>query len=112
MSSDSGMELSRGGQNSRTAWLLRRLKPNMSLRPMGLKKLYSLVDLPTRFCKLTQIRPIIFNDSQGAVALVKNHLHHNASKHIEVRYHFVRDWITKGKFSLEKISTVIMLRMG
>jgi hypothetical protein len=33
--------------------------------------------------------PTVFSDSQGAVALAKNPAHHNASKHIEVRYHFV-----------------------
>jgi hypothetical protein len=49
--------------------------------------------------------PTVFSDSQGAVALAKNPVHHNASKHIEVRYHFVRDCVTKELFSLEKIST-------
>ena len=27
------------------------------------------------------------------VALLKNSVHHNASKHIDVRYHFVRDCV-------------------
>jgi hypothetical protein len=49
--------------------------------------------------------PTVFSDSQGAVALAKNPVHHNASKHIEVRYHFVRDCATQGMLSLEKIST-------
>jgi hypothetical protein len=49
--------------------------------------------------------PTMFNNSQGAVALAKNLIHHNASKHIEVWYHFVWDCITQGKLSLEKIST-------
>jgi hypothetical protein len=47
----------------------------------------------------------VFSDSQGAVALVRNPVHHNASKQIEVRYHFVRDCATKEMLSLEKIST-------
>jgi hypothetical protein len=47
----------------------------------------------------------MFSDSQGAVALVKNPVHHNASKHIEVWYHFVRDCATKQMLSLEKVST-------
>jgi hypothetical protein len=49
--------------------------------------------------------PTVFSDSQGVVALAKNPVHHNALKHIEVRYHFVRDCATKGMLSLEKIST-------
>jgi hypothetical protein len=48
---------------------------------------------------------IVLSDSQGAVTLAKNPVHHNASKHIEVRYHFVRDCATKEMLSLEKISS-------
>jgi hypothetical protein len=47
----------------------------------------------------------VFSDSQGAVALAKNLVYHNASKHIEVRNHFVRDCATKEMLSREKIST-------
>jgi kynurenine formamidase len=46
----------------------------------------------------------VLSDSQGTVAVAKNPIHHNASKHIDVRYHFVRDCITQGKLSLEKVS--------
>jgi hypothetical protein len=49
--------------------------------------------------------PTVFSNSQGAAALAKNLVHHNASKHIEVRYHFVRDCTTKEMISLEKVST-------
>jgi hypothetical protein len=49
--------------------------------------------------------PTVSSDSQGTVALPKNPVHHNASKHIEVRYHFVRDCATKEMLSLEKVST-------
>ena len=48
---------------------------------------------------------VVYNDSQSVVALSKNPVHHNASKHIEVRYHFVRDCVISGKISLKKIST-------
>ena len=37
--------------------------------------------------------PIVYSDSQGVVALSKNPVHHNASKHIDVRYHFVWDCV-------------------
>ena len=49
--------------------------------------------------------PVVFSDSQGVVALARNPVHHNASKHIEVRYHFVRECVTRGKLSLEKVAT-------
>ena len=34
---------------------------------------------------------ILFNDNQGAIALVKNPVKHPKSKHIDIRYHFVRE---------------------
>ena len=49
--------------------------------------------------------PVVYSDSQSVVALSKNPVHHNASKHIEVRYHFVRDCVISGKIGLQKIST-------
>jgi hypothetical protein len=47
----------------------------------------------------------VLSDSKGAVPLAKYPVYHNASKHIEVRYHFVRDCVTKEMLSLEKVST-------
>ena len=50
--------------------------------------------------------PVVYSDSQGVVALSKNPVHHNASKHIDVPYHFIRDCVISRKLGLEKISTV------
>ena len=33
---------------------------------------------------------VIFEDNQGAIALSKNPVHRQRSKHIDVRYHFIR----------------------
>jgi hypothetical protein len=49
--------------------------------------------------------PIVLSDNQGVVALAKNAVHYNASKHIQVRYHFIRDCATKEMLSPEKVST-------
>ena len=49
--------------------------------------------------------PVVYTDSLGVVALSKNLIHHNTSKHIDVRYHFVWDCIISGKIGLKKIST-------
>jgi hypothetical protein len=57
-----------------------------------------------RQCNLKWI-PTVFSDSQGVVGLAKNLVHHNASKHIEVGYQFVRDCATKELLSLGKVST-------
>ena len=39
----------------------------------------------------------IFADNQGAIALAKNPIHHQRSKHIDVRYHYIRSEV-KSKF--------------
>lgn len=36
-------------------------------------------------------RTTLFCDSNGARMLAENPVHHNRSKHIDTRYHFVRD---------------------
>jgi len=37
-----------------------------------------------------QTNPILYSDSQSAIHLVKNSAFHARTKHIEVRYHFIR----------------------
>ena len=49
--------------------------------------------------------PVVYNDSQSVFALSKNPVHHNASKHIDVRYHFIWDCVISRKIGLEKMST-------
>jgi hypothetical protein len=34
-------------------------------------------------------------DNQSAIALYKNPVFHNRSKHIDVCYHFLREWVEK-----------------
>ncbi|GJX78949.1 hypothetical protein Tco_0327098 [Tanacetum coccineum] len=43
-------------------------------------------------------------DNKGAIDLSKNPVLHSRTKHIEIRYHFIRDNVQKGKISIEKIS--------
>ena len=45
-------------------------------------------------------------DSQSAIHLAKNQVHHARTKHIDVRFHFVRDVIDEGGILLQKIGTV------
>ena len=48
-------------------------------------------------------------DSQGAIALAKNPEHHQRSKHIDMRYHFVREQVTGGVITLDYTSTSDMV---
>ena len=47
----------------------------------------------------------LFCDSQSAIYLSKDQMFHERTKHIDVRYHFVRDIFMKGDLSIMKIST-------
>ncbi|KAG7597916.1 Reverse transcriptase RNA-dependent DNA polymerase [Arabidopsis suecica] len=47
----------------------------------------------------------IFCDSQSAIALSKNNVHHERTKHIDVRYHFIREIIANGDVDVVKIDT-------
>eukprot|EP00253_Pinus_taeda_P026056 PITA_26056 len=47
----------------------------------------------------------LFCDSQSAIHLAKNPAYHSKSKHIPIKYHFVRHVITERGVSLEKVHT-------
>ena len=48
---------------------------------------------------------IIFADNQGAIKLSKNPQHHNRTKHIDVKYHFIRESTRSGLIQLVYIPT-------
>ncbi|KAI9181172.1 hypothetical protein LWI28_012125 [Acer negundo] len=47
----------------------------------------------------------IFYDSQSVICLAKNQVCHAHTKHINVRYHFVREIVDEGNILLQKIGT-------
>eukprot|EP00268_Persea_americana_P019113 TRINITY_DN19787_c0_g1_i12.p1 TRINITY_DN19787_c0_g1~~TRINITY_DN19787_c0_g1_i12.p1 ORF type:complete len:193 (+),score=26.21 TRINITY_DN19787_c0_g1_i12:608-1186(+) len=44
-------------------------------------------------------------DSQSAICLAKDQVHHSRTKHIDIRYHFVREIVDEGDILLQKIAT-------
>lgn len=44
-------------------------------------------------------------DNQSAINLAKNPINHQRSKHIDVRYHFIRDELQNGNISLFYVSS-------
>lgn len=44
--------------------------------------------------------PLLLMDNQSAMKLIKNPQFHKRSKHISVRYHFIRQKFEEGKFEL------------
>lgn len=51
----------------------------------------------------------LYMDNQSAIRLVKNPEFHKRTKHIDVRYHFIREKYEENKFTLEYISTNEMI---
>ena len=47
----------------------------------------------------------LYCDSQSAICLTKDQIFHERTKHIDVKYHYVRDVISQGKLKICKIST-------
>ena len=49
--------------------------------------------------------PALMVDNQPAIALVKNLVLHDRSKHIDVKFHFLRDCVDGGKIIIEFVKT-------
>lgn len=47
----------------------------------------------------------LYSDSQSAIHLAKNSAFHSRTKHIQLRYHFIRSVLEDGQLKLEKIHT-------
>lgn len=54
--------------------------------------------------------PLLLNsDNQSAIALAKDNRFHARTKHIDIRFHFIRYAIAKGKIQLEYCPTEDMV---
>lgn len=49
--------------------------------------------------------PVLKIDNKSAIDLCKNPVHHERSKHIETKFHYIRDCVEKKKIIVEQIST-------
>jgi hypothetical protein len=47
---------------------------------------------------------VIYCDNQSCIKLSENPVFHDRSKHIEIRYHFIRDYVQRGAVELQYIS--------
>ena len=48
---------------------------------------------------------VVYCDSSSAIDISKNLVQHSKTKHIEIRYHFIRDLVERKIVSLEYIPT-------
>ena len=51
----------------------------------------------------------VFSDSQSSIAYTKDPKFHNRTKHIDIKYHFVKDLVAHGEIDLEYIATSEMV---
>ena len=49
--------------------------------------------------------PALMVDNQPAIALAKNQVLHDQSKHIDVKFHFLRDYVDGGQIVIEFVET-------
>ena len=47
----------------------------------------------------------LFEDNQSAIAMTKNPQSHGRTKHIDIKYHFIRDQVSKGTITLKYCAT-------
>jgi hypothetical protein len=52
---------------------------------------------------------LIMCDNQGAIALMKNPIHHSRSKHIDIQHHFIREKVEVEVIEMKYISTERMV---
>ena len=60
-----------------------------------------LMDALDEQCSQTQI----FTDSQSAIAMANNPKFHGRAKHVDIKYHFVRQLVLKGTIALKYCPT-------
>ena len=52
---------------------------------------------------MTKVKLLV--DNQSTITLSKNPVHHNRTKHIDTRYHFVRQCVEDRKIEIEFVRT-------
>ena len=54
---------------------------------------------------ISQDTMVVYCDNSSAIDISKNPVQHSKTKHIEIRYHFIRDLVERKIVSLEYIPT-------
>ena len=54
---------------------------------------------------ISQDTMVVYGDNSSAIDISKNPIQHSKTKHIEIRYHFIRDLVKRKIVTLEYIPT-------
>ena len=60
-----------------------------------------LRQLTTELGSSPETATIIFEDNQSAIAMTRNPQFHGRAKHIAIKYHFIREQVSKGTIELK-----------
>jgi hypothetical protein len=74
----------------------------------AIKELKWLRQFLTELGHKEEASTILQTDNQGAIALAKNPVHHSRAKHIDIRYHFIRDAVQDHTIWLQYVPTADM----
>ena len=82
-------------------WLLRLYKDDLGYQDLSIPTYGDLSEKEFEGSKPL----VIFEDNTGCIALSRNPVQHKRSKHISIRYHWMREKIQSGELKLSKIDT-------
>jgi hypothetical protein len=68
-------------------------------------KPYGFKELLTDLFDLEMEAIMILCDNQSCIKMMENHVFHDESNHIEIRYHFIHDMMQRGAVKLEFFGT-------
>ena len=49
--------------------------------------------------------PMLYVDNKSTISLIKNPFLHDRSKHIEIKLHYIREWVDRGLIKIDFIWT-------
>ena len=55
--------------------------------------------------KFGMVSPIIYEDNQSTIKLVENPVFHKRSKHVDIKYHFVRELVENNTLAIQYVPT-------
>lgn len=85
------------------SYALREAIPLMQLfKEMKANKFPITSTIPTVLCE-------VFEDNSGALEIAKNHKYRPRTKHLNVKLHHFRDYVTRGEIRITKIDTKMQL---
>jgi hypothetical protein len=88
-------------QSTAEAEFIRANAPARSI--MWMRSLLAQTEIP---CLITNFSSTLFGDNTASLAMAENPVHHDRTKHIAIKYHFIRELVEAGVISVEHVGTL------